>query len=869
MGGGKSSKKLKAEDQITIVTMPKSSSGGMSGFTGGGSDGTINPMRRSGQVEEGEYVFNAAATKAIDPQVLDRLQQLAMSGDPGLNQKLQSVLGIPQQKSYATGGIVDRSGPTPPADATPVPTNYQPFTSGVKSAGTVVTAPSAPTASTPAPAQTDFSGNTSSVAPISTPVSNQSTIAPVGGTSLNKATTLTTNGVSSPVGTTPNQASILSNSQPPAVSPPAVNPISNNAPNYNADQNAALKYNQDLMTGVNPYYNQLTDRTLANYDANAAANNSLTSMQNANNPYMSTGAKNAATAINNASTESGRTGLQSSLAQNAQAAEQTAAQNVISEASGIQANQTALANTVQTSLNTDIMGQVPLDQIQGDATLRNNVAQIYGIDPNNSTAITSKIADLYHSELATNMSAYSNQASTLMSTDIKNGASASSLEGDPTMKYWIAAGEGLDPNSKDPAVQAKIKASIDGMYQSANALINGNAASYTQFYNMDGTKVSADPSQTPDAEQPGSIANVPGNTKKYTNAQLESFWNSLPPTEQVSSLFWNPTGGANGKGAPNVSEIIAWLNEGLQPNGTGIPDMSNGTSSVQGWAKIDPASYNVVKSAAYAVQPLQVYPANFSNVSLRGKPMATVDPTTGAVTGQYMYYSSDGKPEYGNIGDSLWVSICAQLAKNDPQGVNDPQLAQYIQAQIGSDASTFTVSDNGQLSLNSNGMNGIQQLQLNAVNKISETLSDTSTFTTDKNGNTTIKTPIGIDSAESLSNNWNNASANLSSQSWYGGNILTGDQETSQGGVKNWVSENKGKIVRDPNTGRLYVVTGGMQHMSGSGALWQAELVDVATGKSYLHNAIDPNEGTAIPTDSYDSSTGAVNTTASGVATSA
>ena len=842
MGGGRPSKKSKAEDQITIIAMPKSNGGGgMSGFTGGGADGAINPMRRSGQVEEGEYVFNAAATKAIDPQVLDRLQQLAMAGAPGLNQKLQSVLGIPQQKSYATGGQVI-APPTPNQASIPAPAETDlsqtqgntssapaPILSGVQSAGQVVNAPTQPQASIPTPAKTDFSASTSSVAPISapSPAQQSTTVAPVGGTSMT-------------------QSSVLSGTNPPATQLPTVNPISTgSAPNYNKIENDSLAFEQGIMNGTNPYYNQLNKATLANYDANAAANNSLTAMNNASNPYMTTGAKNSASAQQAATTESGRVGLQSQLAQNAQAAEQNAATTAASMAQGIQANQANLATAAQATLTSAIEGGESLSQIMNNQTLRNNIAQANGIDPNNQAAVDAAIQTAYESNLTTNMSTYAATASTDMSTAIKNGETAPQLLADTHFMYLVAIGEGLDPNNLTAAEQTQLTQTVNTMYQNADALVNSSPTTYTQFNNWDGTAVPAN-GQLPANEQPGAVANVEGNINNFTNQQLTDFWNSGADT---MTQFWDPTANG-GKGAPNVSEILGYMNLGLSPTSTGMPDLNSITDPVTGtktpatpqqvlqnFEDMGTSIADTFNKASEAVTISQIYPPGWPQAGQQVK------------KGDFLYTDQNGTIQESWIGSPIWKQINFDIASQLPNGVNSPTLVESLEAAWGTG-----IPDNNGNALMYNSATGevtkngnASAAQTTFLNTLSGALK--SSISQDNKQNFSIKSPLPTNSAISLSQAWNNSS--VTSQPWYGGNLLNGGQETQQGGVDAFVINNKGKIVQDPDTGRLYLVTGVMNDEGGGGTYWSAQLVDISTGQQYSYNATQPGATNGWPATTY------------------
>jgi hypothetical protein len=91
---------------------------GQYGYTGTGADTAIQPSRRVPGVgngtydgHEGEFVFDANATQAIGPDVLESIRQGAKTGQVDPN-SLRQAIGQPRKPGMRTGGFIDVTGRT-------------------------------------------------------------------------------------------------------------------------------------------------------------------------------------------------------------------------------------------------------------------------------------------------------------------------------------------------------------------------------------------------------------------------------------------------------------------------------------------------------------------------------------------------------------------------------------------------------------------------------------------------------------------------------------------------------------------------------------------------------------------------------------
>lgn len=162
--------KPKPRDQITVVAMnPAGRSGQMmpistSGPTGAGSDNTVQPFKRTGDVHEGEFVVDAEAAQALDPELLSTIVQKAKEGTLDLN-ALRAAAGVPGKEGYAIGGLVRQqvinSGVLnkPPASATTTNSGISQLPGTVQASMSQETkdaAASAPTPAAPTPAAVGY-----------------------------------------------------------------------------------------------------------------------------------------------------------------------------------------------------------------------------------------------------------------------------------------------------------------------------------------------------------------------------------------------------------------------------------------------------------------------------------------------------------------------------------------------------------------------------------------------------------------------------------------------------------------------------------------------------------------------------------------
>jgi hypothetical protein len=82
---------------------PTTSDSNNSNYTGSGYDEVVQPLKRTGDVHEGEYVIDAETTQAIDPQVLSALVDKARTGNLD-NNALRRIVGMDERQGFATGG---------------------------------------------------------------------------------------------------------------------------------------------------------------------------------------------------------------------------------------------------------------------------------------------------------------------------------------------------------------------------------------------------------------------------------------------------------------------------------------------------------------------------------------------------------------------------------------------------------------------------------------------------------------------------------------------------------------------------------------------------------------------------------------------
>jgi len=160
-------KEPKIREQITIVAGPMmAGAADRSRMTGMGQDNVFQPLKRTGDVHEGEGVLNADVMQAIGADTFNALVQKAGDGSLNLN-ALRQALGIQGRPGYATGGIVKPV--TAPVKTTITKPVMAPTTTSVppSQAGPSFTTPEI---SSPKPASTPLNsswrvGSPTSVAP--------------------------------------------------------------------------------------------------------------------------------------------------------------------------------------------------------------------------------------------------------------------------------------------------------------------------------------------------------------------------------------------------------------------------------------------------------------------------------------------------------------------------------------------------------------------------------------------------------------------------------------------------------------------------------------------------------------------------------
>lgn len=414
-------------DQITIISagrggvpmspMMSGKSSGLGGapsdesddsrYTGIGSDGIPQPLKRTGDVHEGEYVLDAETTRALDPQLVEAIVEKARDGTLNLN-ALRQVVGLPAKEGFATGGY------NPGGDTLDKDKNiWRPTsTSGIfksplntSSTGIVASPPfnpnpdlsmEAPQVVKPSifkkptvPYRGLFGDDPLGIQPITNTETSKypSTkdrnllgtanaamperqgILPT--LTMPQATTMQfapiqpiTNTV-----TNSNTSGTLRAPKPPIVEPIAINPATSvqptqpvsttsNGPSSTPDKyksaiDTSLRQLSDIANGKSQTLNNISDAAVRKYDTGAAVNQQVNNMNLAmGGENLPAGTANALAAQNASAIRAGRSELQGNLAANEQNQALNATQQVASVAAGQQSyeasqKQTERANTLE------------------------------------------------------------------------------------------------------------------------------------------------------------------------------------------------------------------------------------------------------------------------------------------------------------------------------------------------------------------------------------------------------------------------------------------------------------------------------------------------------------------------------------------
>lgn len=803
-------KERKYVDQITFLSGPKSqfqsqASAGQNygyGYTGAGVDGVIQPGKMAGQVHEGEGVIRANAMQNLDPQEFQVFQASLESGKLDKN-KFREAIGMVPILGYQSGGI----GGDEPYD----------------------------------PLKTD-SGTTSVLdKDDSDPLNTGSGIIP----GLNRE-----------------DSDLVLNRTRDMASGKAFEPISKAANTYDLLQTETLaKAGKNLQQSA----------------ANTAASRGWTG-QGAGNQLQGQVDQMLMSNLSNNLLQRGV--YRNDLEVQRQNMMNQGTQGLLNIGSQIELfNQ---QNKIDTGkrINTLIASGADLNRIVNDQLLRGQLAKDLGLSPDDD-AITQEIQTLYNASIDTNADAYGGDAETILQDYITSGKTVEDALNDQNLFRKTALSMRLDPNDANSA--KAIREEIVRRFNDRSMNDVDRAYKNIMDSGIIGDEYKSVPGFDKDLRNMIQDLSLKGLIDPETGALKEGAIIEWPWEDPDTFFKYNDFNGneLDGKRLDTNATINIKGNGSTYKNSAGRE--VNQYDAITAWQKIkssserekyfkEDGSFDLemfmnknfktvpgVNGGTVAITSRQDFDDIYSNEESAEEIGGLIDqwnttakfPDGHNLEGdpigenEFLYYNKYGEPTIGNKAELL-PYIWHQLS--ELHGGGELLSAEQFKG-FWKEGKDFIIGDDGEiLNLHDRGNNKAVQEAVDKVKPIVEGFNQESKnalnnlVSSGKIGEVSkhIKA-IGIDEARTLSANWKDAPKEIkASETPF--DFLTGDMidRRSGGGttnrwvfkdsVTNWIKANTGKLWKNEQSGRVYMVLG-QQDTGNRNSTERMFLMDMGSGE--------------------------------------